>query len=81
MKKTLLTTMGALALGMSATVQAAPLSGTHVTKPATIAQTAAYRTCWWHDGRRVCRYAYGYRDHGWRHHHWWRWRHHHRDRY
>jgi hypothetical protein len=41
-------------------------------------QPVDYRRCWWSDGRRVCRYVYGYRGDDWRFRHrhgWWRWRH------
>jgi hypothetical protein len=68
-------TAGALALGFASNVQAAPLS-TEPTQVRGLTQNVDYRRCWWHDGRRVCRYVYGYRNEEWRHHRpWWRWRH------
>jgi hypothetical protein len=78
-KLALMSAIGALTLGLPASAQATPFSSTHVTQPAGITHAADYRRCWWHDGRRVCRYVYGYRDHGLRHHRWWRWRHRDRD--
>jgi hypothetical protein len=71
------------ALTFAASAHAAALSGSSAfagIKAPGIAQNVQYRRCWYDDGRRVCRYVYGYRDYDRRwsdrddRFRWWRWR-------
>ena len=79
MRKTLLSLciVGSVVFGTASATSASPPSGVRgVSNPdASSIQTVDYRRCWWDDGRRVCRYVYGYRDDDWRfrhRHRWWR---------
>jgi len=80
-----LSVVGCIAYGVvtAASASASPVSLIRGVSNAEVigVQTVDYRRCWWSDGRRVCRYVYGYGDDDWhyRHHRdWrWRWRHHH----
>jgi hypothetical protein len=55
----------------AANVSAGPLSamGGVSNTQANSFQAVDYRRCWWDNGRRVCRYVYGYRDDDWRYRH------------
>jgi hypothetical protein len=78
MNKALLgSVIGSVVYGFAsaASVSASPLSGMAGVSntQANGVQTVDYRRCWWRDGRRVCRYGYGYRGDYFRyrhHHHW-----------
>jgi hypothetical protein len=73
-----LSVVGSVIYGIAsaANVSASPLSAmggvSHM--QANGVQAVDYRRCWWSDGRRVCRYVYGYRGDDWRfrhRHRWW----------
>jgi hypothetical protein len=80
MKKALigLSVVGSVVYGIASTasVSASPLSaiGGVSNLQASGIHAVDYRRCWWNDGRRVCRYTYGYRGDDWRYrhrrHHW-----------
>jgi len=57
-----------IALAFTGAAQAAPVSVNPIggIEAPKIAQNVQYRRCWYDDGRRVCRFVYGYRDHDWR---------------
>ena len=82
MRKTLLSLLiiGSAVFGIPSAISASPLSGVRgVSNPnASGVRAVDYRRCWWDDGRRVCRYVYGYREDYWRYRHrhgWWHWPH------
>jgi len=78
--------LGVAALALTGAAQAAPVTANPMAgiEAPGIAQNVQYRRCWYDDGRRVCRFVYGYRDHDWGrrdHDRRWRWWRHDRDRH
>ena len=55
-----------VALTFAAGAHAAPLGGKPGIELPGVAHSIQYRRCWYDDGRRVCRFVYGYRDRDWR---------------
>jgi len=65
MRKSVLTSCaaGCLALGLVGTAQATPISSMSLKEVAApAAENIQFRRCWREDGRRVCRFGFGYRD-------------------
>ena len=65
MRKFVLTSCaaGGFALGLIGSAQATPISSTSLKGGATLAaENIQFRRCWREDGRRVCRFGFGYRD-------------------
>jgi hypothetical protein len=64
MKKLLLASgiLGSIAMGFAASAHAVPITSTPLAETPRAAQSVAYRHCVWRDGRRSCRFVFGYRD-------------------
>ena len=83
MKQTLLALSAAACMvgGLVGVANASPLQPNMVGREqlqGRVIQDVQWRRCWWEDGRRICRYSFGYGDRGWRDRDrgWWRWRRH-----
>src|SRR5262245_34410058 len=67
-----------IAIAFTGAAQAAPVSANPMPGIEASKIALQYRRCWYDDGRRVCRFGYGYRDYDWRYRdrddrwRWWR---------
>jgi len=65
MRKLVLTpcAVAGFAFGLLGSAQAAPSTSPSLKGAASpAAEYIQFRRCWWDDGRRVCRYGFGYRN-------------------